>query len=115
MSISKRCPDCAIRHRGGRCHPLPVWPTKPLLERCGGLKVLYEALGWSANRGAVPDMISDATADRWAVRCGFHPDQVWPGWSEAGLTLRDRRFLDGNGWRQAWLWQEAQRAEQVAS
>ena len=31
---------------------------------------------------------------------------AWPGWSDAGLTCRDRRFLEGNGWRTAWLWNE---------
>ena len=115
MSTPRRCPDCAMRHPGGRCHPLPMWPTRPVVEFCGGQKALYEALGWSTNHGGPPDMISDATADYWATRIGVHPDVIWPGWSEAGLTPRDRRFLEGNGWRQAWLWQEAQRAEQVAS
>lgn len=113
MSDRHRCPDCAIRHTGGRCHPLPMWPTAPLIARYGSGKALLAAIG-NVPRG-VPDMISDETADRWATQLGLHPDAIWPGWSEAGLTPRDRRFLEGNGWRQAWLWQEAQRNEQVAS
>ena len=112
--LVRSCPDCSLRHDGGRCQPLPMWPTKPLLDRCGGVRGLCQALGWNP-KGGLPDMITDKIADRWATRLGLHPEVVWPGWLEAGLTPRDRRFLEGNGWRQAWLWQEAQRSEQVAS
>ena len=113
MSASRRCPDCAIRHAGGRCHPLPMWPLTPLLVKCGGIARLKAALVNKPN-GGFPDLISDEQADRWAIRCGFHPNQVWPGWSDAGLTERDRLFIESGGWRRSWLWQQEQ-ADEVAS
>ena len=114
MSRHFRCPDCGLHHRGGRCHPLPMWPTKPLVDRCGGERALQEAMGATA-KGGLPDMISDVVSDRWATKLGLHPNDIWPGWSDAGLTPRDRRFLEGNGWRQAWLWNETHPTESEAT
>jgi len=81
-----------------------MWPTKPLIDRYGSGRALMEALGMTSK--GLPDMLSDVQSDRWAIRLGLHPNEVWPGWSDAGLTCRDRRFLEGNGWRTAWLWNE---------
>lgn len=30
--------------------------------------------------------LSALTADRYAVACGFHPSEVWPGWFVDGGT-----------------------------
>lgn len=78
-----------------------MWPSKPLVDRFESVRDLQLAIGAHPN-GFVNDMISDLQADRWATRLGLHPDQIWPGWSNAGLRYVDRVFLE-SGWRQAWL------------
>ena len=115
-SPKRRCPDCTLFHNGGRCHPLPMWPAKPLVDRFGSVHALQDAMGIGI-RGNPPDLISDVQADRWATALGLHPNEVWPGWSDAGLTASDRRFIDGGGWRRAWLYLEERRTtdEQAVS
>ena len=89
-----------------------MWPVQPLVDRCGGVRKMCASAGIEPK--GIPDLISDVQADRWAIRCGYHPNQVWPGWSDAGLTERDRLFIESGGWRQSWLWQQEQ-ADEVAS
>lgn len=96
--MSRPCPRCTLRHHPN-C-PTPTWPTAPLVELAGGTRALCRALGWT-DKG-FPERVTDAVADRYATRLGFHPDQVWPGWTEAGLTVHDAAFVAG-GWRRAWL------------
>lgn len=60
----------------------------------------------STYRRLLVDGLSDWQADRAAIRLGFHPVHLWPGWVEAGLGVVDGAFLE-SGWRQAWLHKEA--------
>lgn len=110
-----KCPVCSLRH-SPLCDPGERrWPVAPLVALVGGAAELCRRLGWEDARGHHGDL-SDAVADRWAITCGYHPEQVWPGWCEAGLTDRDYRFVHHGGWRQSWLWLERLReaAERVA-
>jgi len=110
-SSRRPCGVCSLdgrfHHRGpsGRvewCSTVQrTWPTAALIARCGDRVKMCNALGISP-KGGLQDELSDAVADRWAIRCGYHPEQVWPGWTEAGLRYVDRVFLE-SGWRQAWL------------
>jgi hypothetical protein len=85
------------------------WPLEPLLEATG-LSMGGLSIAVNGNPYDYRDLgLSDLVADRWAVRCGKHPGEVWPGWFDAGLTELDREFV-GNGWRQAWLWNETHTA-----
>lgn len=106
MPSLSRCPRCAIRHTP-RC-PAPRWPVEPLTDRLRyptrDLNVSSAELARQTTTG-----LSDAMADRWAVRCGFHPSEVWPEWHEAGLTVTDDLFVNGGGWRPAWLAAEQMR------
>jgi hypothetical protein len=68
VSTPRRCPDCAMRHPGGRCHPLPMWPTRPVVEFCGGQKALYRTLGWATNHGKPPTPSKDSQASRGAAK-----------------------------------------------
>ena len=70
----------------------------------GGLAARVGHVAWRAG------MLDDITADRWAVACGLHPELVWPGWCDAGLTVGDRQAIESGGWRPAWEWAEAQRS-----
>lgn len=112
------CQVCTLSHTP-RCQP-PVaelsWPTAPLVRLVGGPAALARLLGWSEQRSIQP-FVGDVAADHLATRCRLHPEVVWPGWIEAGLTERDRRFVNEGGWRQAWLWWERLReaAAEVAA
>jgi len=81
------------------------WPVQPLLDRYGSVLALEEALaaGGSYVRVKGSDTISDKVADRWALALGHHPARFWPDWFDAGLTPLDDVFVNGNGWRPAWL------------
>ena len=63
-----------------------TWPTAPLLAAAGSTRRLCTLLGWARTRG-IPAMLSDRQADRWAVACGYHPEEIWPGWCAAGLPV----------------------------
>ncbi len=76
------------------------WPVAPLAAKAGGRKALCHRLGIQPS--TLPRHLTDQQADRWAVRCGWHPEQVWPGWCEAGLRYVDAVFV-AEGWRPAWL------------
>lgn len=78
------------------------WPTAALVAKAGGRKALCHRLGIKPR--TLPRDIDDVQADRWAVRCGWHPEQVWPGWCDAGLRYVDAVFVT-EGWRPAWLHQ----------
>lgn len=131
----KRCPECTARHI--KADPCPTcslcgahrtdhhrnsrgqtvwcvatdrtWPAAPLVAKAGTGDRLCELLGIS--RGSLPLHLSDVQADRWAIHCGWHPNQVWPGWSDAGLRYVDRVFVEQGGWRPAWLEAEQPPAE----
>lgn len=107
---SRRCPVCSLCHRSGfpACTVFaPCWPVEALAAAVGGLDVLAARVGDGVRRAG---MLSDAMADRWAVACGLHPELVWPGWCDAGLTVGDRQAIESGGWRPAWEWAEAQRS-----
>lgn len=134
----KPCPTCTARHtRTEPCptcplcaatradHPLnnrgqtlwctatdATWPAANLIAKAGNTARLCELLGIS--RGSVDPWLTDEQADRWAVRCGWHPEQVWPGWCDAGLRYVDRVFIEDGGWRQTWLHLEPNTVEQAA-
>lgn len=112
MKATRR--PCGVCTLDGRYHPRGttgrviwcaaaerMWPTQPLITKAGTRTELCRLLGIEERR-AFPDMLTDVQADRWAIRAGYHPNQVWPGWSDAGLRYVDRVFLE-SGWRQAWL------------
>ena len=107
---SRRCPVCSLWHRSGfpPCTVFaPRWPVEPLVVAVGGRGGLAARVGHVAWRAG---MLDDITADRWAVACGLHPELVWPGWCDAGLTVGDRQAVESGGWRPAWEWAEAQRS-----
>ena len=118
------CPTCPLCGCHANDHPrvasrvqwcravTRTWPSAPLVALLGSQERLLDCLGMS--NGSMVAELSDSQADRWAIRCGYHPNQVWPGWSDAGLTERDRLFIESGGWRQSWLWQQEQ-ADEVAS
>jgi hypothetical protein len=88
------------------------WPLEPLLEATGlTLHGLAEKTGGDPY-GYTDTGLSDAVADRWAIRCGNHPGEIWPAWFDAGLTVLDREYVEG-GWRPAWLWNETHTATVV--
>lgn len=100
------CGTCTIRHTP-RCQT-GTWPVEPLLMLVGGtVGDLGTALGMNRGkiRSAIVAGLDDFKADRWAVRCGFHPASVWPGWLDAGLTVRDADYV-ANGWRPAYEWNQ---------
>lgn len=105
--MTSRCQTCSVIH-APKCPTSAStlrWPTQALLDAVGGLQGLADRLGWTSSKGH-PPLLSDQAADHYAVRCGLHPEQVWPGWCDAGLTDRDYRFIHNGGWRQAWIWDE---------
>lgn len=81
-----------------------TWPIANLKAKVGGRRALCERLGIRAR--SLPHDLTDVQADRWAIRCGYHPTQVWPDWDQAGLTYVDSVFVEQGGWRPAWLHQE---------
>lgn len=102
--MASRCQVCSTNHTP-RCLSTALalkWPTSALIEAVGGWGSLANTLGWET-QGGLPEYVSDVRADSLACRCGLHPELVWPGWIDAGLTDRDRRFVNDGGWRQGWL------------
>ena len=97
------CQTCSTRHTP-RCRDGRRWPVAPLAERLGPDDLVRRL------RSSHRDMaeftahgIPDAMADRWAVRCGLHPSEIWPEWADEGLTVIDRARIESGGWRTAWL------------
>lgn len=110
--MAHRCQVCAVMH-----HPKCLsatgdlgWPVADLVRVVGSGAEVASRMGWSS-RNSFPVLLSDVQADRWAVACGYHPEQVWSGWIVAGLSPRDDLFVNGGGWRQSWLHLERLRAE----
>lgn len=99
------CPTCSTRHTP-RCQPARTWPMEAL--EAHARHGLAHSLGISTDtyRLAMERGLSDTKADRYAIRLGVHPSEVWEDWVDAGLSVPDRVFLE-NGWRQAWLAREA--------
>jgi len=93
-----------------------TWPVQPLLDLPGvSNRDVAKALrasgsGWHR---MCANGLNDWQADRAAIRLGTLPHLVWPGWTDAGLTVVDRRFVE-HGWRQAWLWNETRQLEVAA-
>lgn len=81
--------------------PTDTWPTAALAAKVGGPTALCHRLGIQPR--SLKKNLTDVQADRWATRCGWHPEQVWPGWCEAGLRYVDDVFVNGGGWRPGWL------------
>lgn len=95
MLWERRCPHCA-----GQLPPIPV--TKPRkvsprfpadalfrLVRVDGEPISVSELArrMGKDRSLVKRWVDDGftrdAADEAATRCNFHPENVWPGWSEA--------------------------------
>lgn len=61
-------------------------PLQPLLEKTKpkSLRAFRSATGLNGVRynTALKEGMDLWTADRCAVRCGFHPAEVWPNWLE---------------------------------
>lgn len=99
------CNVCTLRHVP-RCSHRPTWPLEPLLDavRCLTHERTLDRLGRKSREVdvAAQSGLSDEQADRWAIRAGLHPAQVWGWeWVEAGLSVVDRQFME-SGWRPAW-------------
>lgn len=110
------CPVCSLRH-SPRCALVPhTWPLEPLLDLLGQRSAPRTFLASGAEiQRAADEGLSDVMADRWAIRAGVHPAQVWPGWCDAALTVVDRQMLEG-GWRHVWLASEpVETATEVAA
>ena len=113
MTKPQNCRYCTIRHTP-KCTDPNRWPVQPLIEliehRTDPL-VLFTVSHAELHR-VMQDGMSTFQADRWCIRAGYHPAQVYgPSWFEAGLSVVDRQFLD-SGWRQGWLYSEDQTNEQ---
>lgn len=72
------------------------WPWAPLGEALGGsLRTQSDRLG--VDQGQVcrwrRNGLTDAMADRCAIRAGLHPRAVWPGWDDVGQA--DEWQLEG--------------------
>ena len=111
--MASNCKVCSVRHTPHCSTPTrdATWPTAPLLKIVGGPANLARNVGTDCK--GIPEFVGDRQADSMAVACGLHPEMVWPGWCEAGLTDRDRRFVNEGGWRQSWLHLERLRAAAV--
>jgi hypothetical protein len=86
------------------------WPAQPLFELMGdGVRDKLNTfhMSWAEYDRLLAEGLSDKQADHWACRLGVHPAMVWPDWVEAGLTVADDLFVNGGGWRHAWLWEQA--------
>lgn len=98
-----RCQVCSLFHTP-RCDPGRRWDVSLLVAACGGPTEVCDRARISAEVLAAAEAFgaTDLQADRWAVRCGRHPGEIWAGWAEAALTVHDAAFVAG-GWRRAWL------------
>ena len=119
------CPTCALcgghashHHRNSRHQVLwcvatdATWPLEALVVKAGGAQRLCERMGMSP--GSMVVNLTDTQSDEWAVKCGWHPEQVWPGWIDAGLRHVDAVYVNEGGWRHAWLNLSPTRLEKAA-
>lgn len=71
--------------------PAPrLWPLEPLMAAAGArypndLAVTCGMSNTTLHR-AQTEGLTDAQADRYALRCDLHPAIVWPGWDDWALT-----------------------------
>lgn len=69
--------------------PGPRWPLQPLLDACQltrGHLAFHLHVSGTTLTSAAREGLTDADADRWATRLGFHPVAVWGwDWVTAGL------------------------------
>lgn len=108
MTTNPRCGICGHYHAPMCMATYAVWPTAALIETVGSWERVNRLTGWDLDGAELPEFLTDRRADHLAIRCGLHPEMVWPGWCEAALTESDRRFVFEGGWRQAWVWGESQ-------
>lgn len=103
---NSRCRVCSLNHTPRCVQVRHRWPLSALLPFCNGLPVA-QALDVERTmiRRAAEFGLTDTQADRWAVKLGHHPGNVWADWFDVALTTLDRQFLE-NGWRNAWLHDE---------
>jgi len=64
------------------------WPLEPLSVLVGSHRA-YTAAGTTPKQLRLAGGLTDRQADRAAVRCGYHPSEVWPEW----FTYRDHISL----------------------
>ena len=89
------------------------YPFEPLIAAMGvSIREFRDMFGLSGSTLQKFQLhgLTEDEADRFACGAGFHPQSIWPTWCEDGLTPLDDVFVNGNGWRQAWLWQESRMA-----
>lgn len=82
-------PDTALRY-----------PLAPLMD-AAGIATMAELrlsfpMGGTTYRQVIDEGLSEVQADRWAVRLGLHPTEVWPGFGlvpclECGTLFAPRR------------------------
>lgn len=62
--------------------PIPrPYPIQPLIDITGCQSIQEWSDRFGARGHTLIDMtcgLSELAADRWAVRCGYHPAEVWP-------------------------------------
>lgn len=106
MRPARYCHICQTSHRPTCPDTRSLrWPLAPLLQVAGGWNTLQANLrinGTDLSRAA-REGLTDRQADHWATRCGWHPDLIWPDWTAAALRPLDDVFVNGGGWRPAYL------------
>lgn len=81
------------------------WPVAPLLDQPDVTPArIRRTLGISGTdwQRLLDQGLTDAQADKAAIRLGLWPEHIWPTWHTVALTPLDHDYLNG-GWRQAWL------------
>lgn len=66
-----------------------VFALQPLLDAAelsrSGLQTVSKASGEDL-RIAAEEGLTVAQADKWAVRCGFHPAEIWVDWVDLAVA-----------------------------
>lgn len=87
--MTTSCPTCGASLRGG-----PRYPLTTLLDMMGYQSVnkAAEALGVSGTTYVRYSChgVTERTADRLAVRAGFHPAEVWPELTDHQINAASR-------------------------
>lgn len=105
--MAARCPLCLVSH-ARHCRavdPAHRWPVEPLIEAAGGIEKANRRIDPANLHRARRDGLTDVAADRWAIRLGLHPAEVWPDWIDAALRYVDAAAIEGS--RATWLAREA--------
>ena len=75
--------DIFANVRGRRTAPR-IYPAQPLIDaaREASEHALANRLGIGGYTWAIAkaEGLTEAQADTWAVRCGWHPSNIWPEW-----------------------------------